>query len=127
MLERETHYLPFDTMCQTVQCATHFIHNNNDYAVAIFSHKPYVQANMKAKLHKLILVLISNSQLHLDTQASLSVMRMYVHEITQLPDKSQPVGVLAHDINDHTLSEYFSSVYPFASSSSDNAYMRNKI
>ncbi|PXF42810.1 DNA repair helicase XPD [Gracilariopsis chorda] len=80
---REGDYLSFDAMRQTAQCAGRVIRNKNDYGVVIFADKRYVRADKKNKLPQWILELMPDSQVDLDTQAALSVTRMYVREMAQ--------------------------------------------
>ncbi|CAN8076386.1 unnamed protein product [Agarophyton chilense] len=86
---REGDYLSFDAMRQTAQCAGRVIRNKNDYGVVIFADKRYVRADKKNKLPQWILELMPDSQVDLDTQAALSVSRMYVREMAQPPAEGE--------------------------------------
>ncbi|KAI0562959.1 DNA helicase [Gracilaria domingensis] len=86
---REGDYLSFDAMRQTAQCAGRVIRNKNDYGVVIFADKRYARADKKNKLPKWILELMPDSQVDLDTQAALSVTRMYVREMAQPPAEGE--------------------------------------
>lgn len=80
---REGDYLSFDAMRQTAQCAGRVIRNKNDYGVVIFADKRYSRADKRNKLPQWILDLMPSSQIDLDTQAALSVVRMYVRSMAQ--------------------------------------------
>lgn len=82
---REGDYLSFDAMRQTAQCAGRVIRNKNDYGVIVFADKRYVRADKKNKLPQWILELMPESQVDLDAQAALGVIRMYVRKMAQPP------------------------------------------
>lgn len=82
---REGDYLSFDAMRQTAQCAGRVIRNKNDYGVVVFADKRYARADKRNKLPQWILELMPSSQIDLDTQAALSVTKMYVKTMAQPP------------------------------------------
>lgn len=86
---REGDYLSFDAMRQTAQCAGRVIRNKNDYGVVVFADKRYARADKKNKLPKWILEMMPASHVDLDTQAALSVTRMYVRTMAQPPSEGE--------------------------------------
>lgn len=80
---REGDYLSFDAMRQTAQCAGRVIRNKNDYGVVVLADKRYVRADKKNKLPQWILDMMPDSHIDLDTQAALSVSRMYLRAMAQ--------------------------------------------
>lgn len=79
----EGDYLSFDAMRQTAQCAGRVIRNKNDYGVVVFADKRYVRADKRNKLPKWISDLMPASQVDLDTQAALSVTKVYLRAMAQ--------------------------------------------
>lgn len=91
---REGDYLSFDAMRQTAQCAGRVIRNKNDYGVVVFADRRYVRADKKNKLPKWILALMPASQVDLDTQAALSVAKMYLKRMAQPPVEGEMENAL---------------------------------
>lgn len=90
----EGDYLSFDAMRQTAQCAGRVIRNKNDYGVVVFADRRYVRADKKNKLPKWILELMPASQVDLDTQAALSVTKMYLRTMAQPPVEGEMENAL---------------------------------
>lgn len=90
----EGDYLSFDAMRQTAQCAGRVIRNKNDYGVVVFADKRYVRADKRNKLPKWISDLMPASQVDLDTQAALSVTKMYLRTMAQPPIEGEMKAAL---------------------------------
>ncbi|CDF35006.1 unnamed protein product [Chondrus crispus] len=94
----EGDYLSFDAMRQTAQCAGRVIRNKNDYGVVVFADKRYVRADKRNKLPKWISDLMPASQVDLDTQAALSVTKLYLRTMAQPPIEGEmKVALLSED------------------------------
>lgn len=80
---REGDYLSFDAMRQTAQCIGRVVRSKADYGLALLADKRYVRADKKNKLPKWILELMADAHVDLDTQAALSVARLYLRQMAQ--------------------------------------------